>query len=261
MPESATISKLDDRLEERGVEIYLAAPKGLDLCELGADGFGEDRGEGVADAAVDRGNSSSLRRDNWGVGGVELLAVSTETEHTSCQLVALKKQHKCHLRDVLLRDTGRLRQSLSSGGLGASRGGPISPRPRPNREEGGASGGPLGLNLPPIVQVSSVSASPDGGAFSRKPERLLKDGPPTSASGGGARGGARDERQSDALSDTDGGAGSRTDPGASNRLREESRDEERSGRGPSRLQFPENFSSSRPPGPPNPWRSLAMAEG
>lgn len=56
---------------------YLAAPKGLDL-ELVADGLGEARGDGVAEAEVDRGSNSSLRRPICGVGGVELLATATK---------------------------------------------------------------------------------------------------------------------------------------------------------------------------------------
>lgn len=166
-----------------------------------------------------------------------------------------------HLRDVLLRDTGRLRQSpLSSGGLTVSLGGPMSPRGRLNLPEvGGASGGPLGLNLLPIVQVSSESAGPEGGVLSRKPDRLLSDGPPTSGSAGAVRTGTREERQSEAVSETEVGGGSRTDPGPSKRLREVSREEGRSVKGPSRRQFPENFSSSKPPPPLKPDRSFAIA--
>ena len=40
----------------------------------GLEGFGEERGEGTAEGADDRGKSSNLRRDICGVGGVELLA-------------------------------------------------------------------------------------------------------------------------------------------------------------------------------------------
>ncbi len=66
-------------------------------------------------------------------------------------------------RDVLLRDErprGPLLQSLSAGDSGGTLdGGPMSPRPlEPNlRPELSSS---LGLNLPPIVQVSSLSAAP-----------------------------------------------------------------------------------------------------
>jgi hypothetical protein len=60
-------------------ETNLAAPKGLALGADGAPGleaiFGEERGEGLAELAEERGRSSSLRRPIWGVGGVELVAV------------------------------------------------------------------------------------------------------------------------------------------------------------------------------------------
>lgn len=58
---------------------YLALPNGLERelspAELD-DIFGEDSGLGLAELLVERGISSSLRRVNCGVGGVELLAGS-----------------------------------------------------------------------------------------------------------------------------------------------------------------------------------------
>ena len=167
-----------------------------------------------------------------------------------------------NIREVLFLEIARGRlQSDSSGGLGVSFGGPISGRPRtlPNRLPGSEGG--AGLNLLPIVQVSSVSAGPTGAPSCRRPDpRRLNEGP-WSASGGGALegddlGGARLERQSEAESATVAGGGSR-DGGPSKRLREASRDDARSGRGPSRLQLDANLSSSPPPIPPKPDLSLA----
>lgn len=140
----------------------------------------------------------------------------------------------------------------------------MSPRRRlPNRlpDRSDDSGGPLGRNLPPLTQVSSVSAGPRG-AGSRGPgpgpgPRRLKPPSDSGLSWEEVRGGARDERQSDALSETEGGGGSRGPP--SNRRREPSRDEGASGRGPSLRQFPANFSSSNPP-PPKPDRSFSDQE-
>ncbi len=72
------------------------------------------------------------------------------------------------------------------------------------------------------------------------------------------RAGPRAERQSEALSDSEGGGGSRAAPGGpSNLRRDPSRDEGASGRGPSLRQFPANFGSSSNPPPPKPDRSFS----
>lgn len=59
---------------------YRALPNGLDR-ELNTavpdDILGEERGLGLAELLLERGISSSLRRVNCGVGGVEPLAVKT----------------------------------------------------------------------------------------------------------------------------------------------------------------------------------------
>lgn len=110
------------------------------------------------------------------------------------------------LRDVLVRPTGLglaaavLLQSLSS--TSGSRGGPMSPRPRrlPNlllSSEGAVEG----LNFPPIVQTSSLSAAPiwPSGVVNPDPFRLNGG-----ASDSVARPGGRLERQSFAPSDREG---------------------------------------------------------
>lgn len=158
-----------------------------------------------------------------------------------------------NIRDVLLRESVRgRRQSLSSATL-AGGGGPISPRERrlPKRLPGRSpSGGPLGLNLLPICQVSSVSAGPTG-AGSREPgPRRLK--PPSDSDGGGRTGAREDARQSEAPSDTEAAGGSR---GPSKRRRDPSR-EGKSGRGPSLRQLPANLGSSSNEPPPKPERSF-----
>ena len=105
-------------------------------------------------------------------------------------------------RDVLLRDEkpgrGPLLQSLSTGESGSTLdGGPMSPRPLvPNLRPGPSSS--LGLNLPPMVQVSSLSAAPPL-SEPTKPEVLRLT--VVSDSGGGARVG-RLERQSPEVSET-----------------------------------------------------------
>lgn len=151
---------------------------------------------------------------------------------------------------MLLRETGAARLHSPSSAAGVlSLGGPISPRPRrlPNLLPGAPpSEGPLGLNLLPMVQFSSLSAAPGA-----TPSRLPKPEPRRfgiSLSGGGALRGLL-ERQSLMLSDTAGGGGSRPG-GPSTRRRGPSRS--RSGSGPSRLHGPANFSSSNPPPLPNP---------
>lgn len=62
---------------------YLALPNGLER-ELGPDEaeviFGEERGVGVVELAVERGISSNLRLVICGVGGLEVLAVMWELE-------------------------------------------------------------------------------------------------------------------------------------------------------------------------------------
>lgn len=160
-------------------------------------------------------------------------------------------------REVLLRETGPLLQSLSSVTAGGSLAGPKSPRRPPNRLRG-SSGGPLGTNLLPLDQTSSESAAPEGPpSWARNPEpRLLGGSNSEGGLEGEARaGGARLERQSLILSETAGGGGSR-DEGPSNRRREPSRPAN-SGNGPSRRQLLANLSSSNPP-PPKPERSFAI---
>jgi hypothetical protein len=179
---------------------------------------------------------------SWGVGGVEDVAASP---HEKLFLEVIN-----HLRDVLLRDgRGPLLQSPSAGESGAL-GGPMSPRPLnvPNLRPGPSSS--LGLNLLPIVHVSSLSAAP---AFSEaKNAEFLRLEAASGSGGGGGRVG-RLERQSLEVSETETGGGARSDGGPSWRRREESR-EPRSGRGPCRRHSPENFGSSELP---KPERSLA----
>ena len=181
-------------------ETNLAAPKGLGrFAGLLWAIFGEASGDGVEEVVPERGRSSNFRRVSWGVGGVDDVAVP------SCK-------HSFHMgriidsRDVLLRDErparGPLLQSLSAGESGGTLdGGPMSPRLLvPNlRPEPSSS---LGLNLLPMVQVSSLSAAPPL-SEPRKPEVLRLA--TASASGGGARVG-RLERQSLEVSETGVGA-------------------------------------------------------
>lgn len=170
---------------------------------------------------------------------------------------------KQDLRDVEFREMvrGRL-QSLSSGTLG---GPPRSfLRRLPNRLPGRSgrsllSVGPLGRNLAPFAQVSSKSAGPRGAGSREGGPRRLKEPSDSCDDCVEVRAGARDDRQSDAVSETDGGAGSRGAPGGpSKRRRGPSPREGRSGRGPSRLQFPANLASSSKPLPPNPERSFSV---
>jgi hypothetical protein len=84
------------RMKELGsiTGTYLAAPNGLarelGMAELDAI-LGEERGLGLAELLVERGISSSLRRVNCGVGGVELLAIMNY-EVSAC-LVAIHSTH------------------------------------------------------------------------------------------------------------------------------------------------------------------------
>jgi hypothetical protein len=118
-------------------------------------------------------------------------------------------------RDVLLRDErpgrGPLLQSLSAGGSGALDGGPMSPRPlnEPNLRPGPSSS--LGLNLPPIVQVSSLFATP---ALSGARAEVLRLGVASDSGGGGGRTG-RLERQSLEVSETEEAGGCRSAGGPS----------------------------------------------
>jgi len=116
-------------------------------------------------------------------------------------------------RDVLLRDESRgpLLQSPSAGGSGALDGGPMSPRPlnEPNLRPGPSSS--LGLNLPPIVQVSSLFATP---ALSEARDEALRLGAASDSGGGGGRIG-RLERQSLEVSDIEVGGSSRSAGGPS----------------------------------------------
>lgn len=122
------------------------------------------------------------------------------------------------------------------------------------------SGGPLGRNLAPFAQVSSVSAGPrgagsreEGGRRPYEPSDSREDRLEE------VRAAGREERQSDALSETEGGGGSRGAPGGpSKRRRGPSPREGMSGRGPSRRQFPANLASSSKPPPPNPERSFSV---
>lgn len=140
-----------------------------------------------------------------------------------------------------------VRQSESSRANSFGRaGGPISPRPLalPNLLAGGGASS-VGLNLEPFDHTSSLSAAPE---FSEpKPIDFFLMG--VSGSGAAARIGRVDARQSLAPSDT---LGSGSERGGARR--EESRDDDNSGRGPSRLQGLSNFPSSFPP---KPERSLA----
>jgi hypothetical protein len=146
-------------------------------------------------------------------------------------------------RDVLLRDEkpgrGPLLQSLSAGESGTLEGGPMSPRPLnvpALRPEPSSS---LGLNLLPIVQVSSLSAAP---ALSETNAEFLRLEAASDSDGAGGRV-ERLERQSLEVSETEEGGGCRSVCGPSWRRRDESR-EARSGRGPCRRHSPENFGSS-----------------
>jgi hypothetical protein len=165
-----------------------------------------------------------------------------------------------HSRDWLLILAGRAARHVSvssaADGGGGSLGGPISlllnPPPAPRL---GASS--AGLNRLPLVQVSSVSASP-GSRSDATPDRFLSNG-----GGSNSRGAIRGDGLADlhwsTPSDTAGGGPGRSPP--SKRRRGASRSPPRPGRsgsGPSRLQGLSNFSSSNPPAPPpKPERSFA----
>ena len=146
------------------------------------------------------------------------------------------------IRDVVLRDErparGPLLQSPSAGESGGPVGGGMSPRSlnEPNLRPVPSSS--LGLNLPPIVHVSSLSAA----LSVTKDDEFLRLEAPSDSGGGGGRTG-RLERQSLEVSETEGAAAERSAGGPSKRRREESR----SGRGPCRRHSPENFGSSKPP--------------
>jgi len=148
----------------------LALPNGLERG-LGPDKaeviLGEERGLGVVELAVERGISSSLRLVICGVGGLEVLG------------------------DVLPRATGRgrelLLQSLSSAteDVGMSFGGPISDRPLnppPNRLPLPSSLAE-GVNLLPLVHLSSVSAGPGCPSGVENPELFLLDGDGSESTG------------------------------------------------------------------------------
>jgi hypothetical protein len=92
---------------QRSREVYLASPKGLEreaeaACDEGI--FGEERGDGDADAALDLGKSSRRRRPMLGVGGVELLAMKRNQVKRS-----LSGSISSNLRDVLSLPVGRVR--------------------------------------------------------------------------------------------------------------------------------------------------------
>ena len=109
------------------------------------------------------------------------------------------------IRDVLLRDErparGPLLQSLSAGDSDGPGGGGISPRAlnEPNLRPVPSSS--LGLNLLPIVHVSSLSAA----LSEAKVDEFLRLEAPSGSGGGGGRVG-RLERQSLEVSETEGGA-------------------------------------------------------
>jgi hypothetical protein len=147
----------------------------------------------------------------------------------------------------LPRDIGRegFLQSDSSGGPSGRL------NPPPNLFPEVSSEGVLGLNLEPLVQVSSESAAPGVVSLPPKPIRLDRGG---SESPDPDLGGARLEaRQSLAPSETPAGGGGRS---PSNRRRDGSRESGAGGNGPSRLQFPANLASSSN-APPGPLRSFA----
>ena len=118
-----------------------------------------------------------------------------------------------HSRDVLLRDErprGPLLQSLSAGDSGAL-GGPMSPRPLYVPALRPVPSSSLGLNLLPIVHVSSLSAAP---TLSEAKVEVLRLGAP-SGSGGGAGRLGRVERQSLEVSETELGGACRSAGGPS----------------------------------------------
>jgi hypothetical protein len=139
-------------------------------------------------------------------------------------------------------------ETPSSGGAG-SLGAPISPRPLndPNLDVLLSSKVLLaeGLNLPPMVHTSSLSAALGCPSGVEKPEpRRLNEG--SSGSAGMGPRGRLEDRQSLASSATLGGGPSAVVP--SNRRREEPRESGKSGSGPSRLHGLSNLaSSSNPP--------------
>ena len=179
----------------------LAAPNGLGrLAGLLWVILGEARGDDGVELFPERGKSSSFRRVIWGVGGVDDVALLPHEK-------SILREIMNDLRDVLLRDEkpgrGPLLQSPSASESGAL-GGPMSPRPLnvPNLRPGPSSS--LGLNLLPIVHVSSLSAAP---AFSNAEFLRLEE---ASGSGGGGGRDGRLERQSLEVSETEGAAFARS---------------------------------------------------
>ena len=122
------------------------------------------------------------------------------------------KRSSIDIRDVLLRDErparGPLLQSLSAGDSDGPGGGGISPRAlnEPNLRPVPSSS--LGLNLLPIVHVSSLSAALSEAKF----DEFLRL--PSGSGGGGGRVG-RLERQSLEVSETEAGAAERSAGGPS----------------------------------------------
>ena len=117
--------------------------------------LGEESGDGWAEAFVERGRRSSFRRLIFGVGGTEPVALTTSA--------IIKESLVLNSRDVLPAGFA-LRQGPSSaadGVVGETADDPPSGRPLtdPNLLPGWLSVLGLGLNLPPIVHLSSVSAA------------------------------------------------------------------------------------------------------
>jgi hypothetical protein len=143
------------------------------------------------------------------VGGVDDVAEWPQSE----QMTPKGKGGIIDIREVLLCDErparGPLLQSLSAGESGGPEGGGMSPRAlnEPNLRPVPSSS--LGLNLPPIVHVSSLSAAL---SVAKDDEFLRLEAPSDSGSGGGRAG--RLERQSLEVSEG-GGAAERSAGGPS----------------------------------------------
>jgi len=135
------------------------------------ESFGDESGLVLADTLVDRGNNSSLRLPICGVGGVELVGEALPREDGFTRV--------------------EFRQSPSSG--------VESPRSRPFEEPNFGPGGASsddGLNLLPMIHVSSLSGCP-GFSGAKNPEPFfLVCGISASEKRGG-----RVERQSSTSSD------------------------------------------------------------
>lgn len=61
---------------------YLAVPNGLErvvVCTEAVADFGDDKGDGTVEGAVERGSSSNFLRTIDGVGGADVVAVSASS--------------------------------------------------------------------------------------------------------------------------------------------------------------------------------------